>query len=188
MAHFAKISETNQVLSVLTLNNSDMLNADGVEDESVGQQYLEQHNNWPANLWIQTSYNTFRKTHNSGGTPFRGNYAGIGYTWDEDDNIFWPKNPHASWTKNTSTASWDAPVTYPSITTYDTTWTQEAIDVELSTENSSMPEGTNAGDPRNGVSYTIYWDETSYQANNTTGWQTRKLDGSVVNWNGTSWV
>ena len=35
-----------------------MLNADGVEDESVGQQYLETHNNWPAQMWIQTSYNT----------------------------------------------------------------------------------------------------------------------------------
>ena len=35
-----------------------MLNADGVEDETVGQQYLEQHNNWPAQMWIQTSYNT----------------------------------------------------------------------------------------------------------------------------------
>ena len=45
MAHFAKISETNEVLQVLTLNNEDMLNAEGVEDESVGQQYLETHNN-----------------------------------------------------------------------------------------------------------------------------------------------
>ena len=43
MAHFAKISETNEVLAVLTLNNSDMLNSDGIEDETVGQQYLEQH-------------------------------------------------------------------------------------------------------------------------------------------------
>ena len=40
-----------------------MLNADGVEDESVGQQYLETHNNWPAQMWIQTSYNTSGNTH-----------------------------------------------------------------------------------------------------------------------------
>ena len=46
----------------------------------------------------------------------RGNYAGIGYTYDEDNNIFWPKQPHASWTKNTSTAGWDSPITYPSVT------------------------------------------------------------------------
>ena len=91
MAHFAKISETNQVLSVLTLDNSNMLNADGVEDETVGQQYLETHNNWPSQMWIQTSYNTVAGTHTNGGTAFRGNYAGIGYTWDEDDQIFWHK-------------------------------------------------------------------------------------------------
>ena len=77
MAHFAKIGSNSKVIQVLTLNNGDMLNADGVEDESVGQQYLETHNNWPAQMWIQTSYNTFCKTNNSGGTPFRGNYAGI---------------------------------------------------------------------------------------------------------------
>ena len=59
-----------------------MLNADGVEDETVGQQYLETHNNWPAQMWIQTSYNTINNTHSSGDNSkaFRGNYAGIGYT------------------------------------------------------------------------------------------------------------
>ena len=106
MAHFAKLGANSKVIQVLTLNNSDMLNADGVEDETVGQQYLETHNNWPAQMWIQTSYNTSGGQHNNGGTAFRGNYAGIGYTWDEDNEIFWPKKPHASWTKNTSTASW----------------------------------------------------------------------------------
>jgi len=110
MAHFAKISETNEVLSVLTLNNSDMLNSDGVEDETVGQAYLEQHNNWPANLWIQTSYNTIGNVHINGGTAFRGNYAGIGYTWDEDNNIFYPQKPFASWILNTTTATWHSPI------------------------------------------------------------------------------
>ena len=112
MAHFAKISETNEVLTVLTLNNSDMLNADGVENESVGQQYLETHNNWPAQMWIQTSYNTSQNKHNSGDNSkaLRGNYAGIGYTWDEDDQIFWPKKPYASWVKNNSEARWQSPI------------------------------------------------------------------------------
>ena len=110
MAHFAKISDTSKVLSVLTLNNKDMLNADGVEDETVGQQYLERHNNWPAEKWIQTSYNTSRGTHKDGGTPLRGNYAGIGYTWDEDNNIFYGKKPYASWVLNTTTASWHSPI------------------------------------------------------------------------------
>jgi hypothetical protein len=112
MAHFAKLGSNGKVIQVLTLNNSDMLNADGVEDESVGQQYLETHNNWPAQMWIQTSYNTSGNTHNSGDNSkaLRGNYAGIGYTWDEDDQIFWPKKPFASWVKHTASASWKSPI------------------------------------------------------------------------------
>tara|TARA_R100001377_G_scaffold73189_1_gene49094 strand:+ start:224 stop:670 length:447 start_codon:yes stop_codon:yes gene_type:complete len=110
MAHFAKISETNEVLNVLTLNNSDMLNSEGVENELIGQQYLEQHNNWPAHLWIQTSYNTLRNTHKIDGTPFRGNFAGMGYTYDTDNNIFWPIKPYASWIKHLASASWKSPI------------------------------------------------------------------------------
>ena len=112
MAHFAKISDTSQVLTVNVVNDSDILNADGVEDESVGQAYLEKHNNWPAQMWIQTSYNTFEGTHNSGDNSkaLRGNYAGIGYIWDEDNNLFYPKKPYASWVLNTTTASWHSPI------------------------------------------------------------------------------
>ena len=110
MAHFAKIGSNSKVIQVLTLGNGDMLNAEGVEDESVGQQYLERHNNWPAQMWIQTSYNTQNGKHTLGGTPLRGNYAGIGYTWDEDNNIFYPKKPYASWVLNTTTATWHSPI------------------------------------------------------------------------------
>ena len=112
MAHFAKLGANGKVIQVLTLDNDNMLNADGVEDEAVGQQYLEQHNNWPAQMWIQTSYNTSGGKHSSGDNTkaFRGNYAGIGYTWDEDDQIFWPKKPYASWVKNISEARWQSPI------------------------------------------------------------------------------
>ena len=110
MAHFAKLGSNSKVIGVLTLDNKDMINANGVEDESVGQQYLERHNNWPAPMWIQTSYNASGGTHKLGGTPLRGNYAGIGYTWDEDNNIFYPKKPYASWVLNTTTASWHSPI------------------------------------------------------------------------------
>ena len=112
MAHFAKIGLNGKVLQVLTLDNSDMLNADGVEDETVGQQWLERHNNWPAQMWIQTSYNTAGNKHNSGDNSkaFRGNYAGIGYTWDEDNNIFWSPKPYPSWEKDIATASWKSPI------------------------------------------------------------------------------
>ena len=112
MAHFAKLGANGKVIQVLTMDNDKMLNADGVEDESVGQQYLETHNNWPAQMWIQTSYNTSGNKHNSSddSKAFRGNYAGIGYTWDEDDQIFWPKKPFASWVKHNESASWKSPI------------------------------------------------------------------------------
>ena len=110
MAHFAKLGANSKVIAVLTLNNGDMLNSEGVEDERVGQLYLELHNNWPAQMWIQTSYNTQAGTHKKGGTPLRGNYAGIGYTWDEDNNIFYSKKPYASWVLNTTTATWHSPI------------------------------------------------------------------------------
>ena len=111
MAHFAKIGMNGKVIQVLTLDNKDMKNADGVEDESVGQQYLEKHNNWAAQMWIQTSYNTQGNKHKSGDNSkaFRGNYAGIGYEWDEDNNMFFPKKPYASWVKNTTEARWQSP-------------------------------------------------------------------------------
>ena len=119
MAHFAKIGMNSKVISVLTLDNKDMLNADNVEDEAVGQQYLERHNNWPAPMWIQTSYNTRGGKHYDNKTgelsadqakALRGNYAGIGYIWDEDNNLFYSKKPYASWVLNTTTASWHSPI------------------------------------------------------------------------------
>jgi len=115
MAHFAKIGLNGKVIQVLTCGNGDMLNGDGVEDERVGQQYLERHNNWPAQMWIQTSYNTTRCKHNSGddSKALRGNYAGIGYIWDEDNNLFFSKKPYASWVKDISTAMWKSPIGDP---------------------------------------------------------------------------
>ena len=113
MAHFAKIGMNGKVIQVSTMDNDKMLNADGVEDETVGQQWLETHNNWPAQMWIQTSYNTSANTHSSGDNSkaFRGNYAGIGYEWDEDNQIFWPKKPsYPSWVKDTTTALWKSPI------------------------------------------------------------------------------
>ena len=110
MAHFAKLGANSKVIQVLTMDNDKMLNADGVEDETVGQQWLETHNNWPAQMWIQTSYNTQQNQHKNGGTPLRGNYAGIGHIWDEDNNIFWPAKPYTSWVKDIATASWQSPI------------------------------------------------------------------------------
>ena len=148
MANFAKISEENEVLNVVTLDNKDMLNAEGVEDESVGQAYLQQHNNWPSHLWIQTSYNTVKNTHKLGGTPFRGNYAGIGHTWDSENQIFWRPQPFPSWTKNLTTADWIAPIGEPT---------------ELTEEQKAQNDaGTHA--------WVYDWDEAAYQADNTAGY------------------
>jgi len=112
MAHFAKLGVNNKVLQIEVLNNSDMLNASNVEDETVGQQRLQQIHGWPANMWIKTSYNTSNNTHLSGDNSkaFRGNYAAIGFTWDENNQIFWPPKPFNSWVKNTSTATWKSPI------------------------------------------------------------------------------
>tara|TARA_R100000808_G_scaffold2400_1_gene9594 strand:+ start:1427 stop:1882 length:456 start_codon:yes stop_codon:yes gene_type:complete len=112
MAHFAKLGANGKVIQVLTLDNKDMQDHEGKEVEAIGQQYLELHNNWPAQMWIQTSYNTKATKHSSGddSKAFRGNYAGIGYEWDEDNQIFWPKKPYASWVKDTTTANWKSPI------------------------------------------------------------------------------
>jgi hypothetical protein len=112
MAHFAKLGANGKVIQVLTCDNEVMKDAEGNEIEANGQQWLEQHNNWPAQMWIQTSYNTSNNTHSSGDNSkaFRGNYAGIGYTWDEDNNIFWPKKPYASWVQDLTNANWKSPI------------------------------------------------------------------------------
>ena len=179
MAHFAKLGVNGKVIAVHSLDNNKLLNADSVEDETVGQQELQRIHGWPAAMWIKTSYNTRGgKYYNADGTEasdqskaLRGNYAGIGYTWDEDNEIFWPKQPHASWSKNTSTAAWDAPITYPSV-----------ID--------------DGADPVV-WSYMISWNETGYQADNTKGWEAtkRNVDGTdhadgdtISDWNGSAWV
>ena len=110
MAHFAKLGANGKVIQVLTCDNEVMKDSEGKEIEANGQQWLETHNNWPAQMWIQTSYNTSGNQHSGGGTPLRGNYAGIGYEWDEDNNIFWPKKPYASWVKHIESASWKSPI------------------------------------------------------------------------------
>ena len=110
MAHYAKLGANNKVIGVHVVNDSDCLNADGIEDEEVGRQFLERIHNWP--LWKKTSYNTAGNKHKSGddSKAFRGNYAGIGYIYDEDNDMFLPKKPYASWVLNTAEARWQSPI------------------------------------------------------------------------------
>jgi|TARA_R110000803_G_C11987305_1_gene321505 hypothetical protein len=112
MAHFAKISEENKVLSVHVVKDSDTME-NGIEVESIGQAFLEKVHGWPEHLWKKTSYNTYQGEHRKGGTPYRGNYAGIGMDWDTTNEIFiWAKD-YPSWTLNVSEARWQSPVGDP---------------------------------------------------------------------------
>jgi hypothetical protein len=63
--------------------------------------------------WIQTSYNTIANTHTQGKTPLRGNYAGIGYTYDATNDVFYAPQPYLSWTLNQSSWTWEAPTPKP---------------------------------------------------------------------------
>jgi hypothetical protein len=174
MAHFAKLGVNGKVIAVHGLDNDQMLNADGQEDESVGQNRLQEIHGWPAAMWIQTSYNTkANKYYNADGSEgdqskkLRGNYAGIGYFYDEDNDMFFPPQPHASWSKNTSTAQWDAPITFPSVKDDG----QDPVVFE----------------------YMIYWNESGYQADNSKGWEATKTNDTadpktIHDWNGSAWV
>ena len=113
MAHFAKLGINSKVMAVHVLNNDDMKNADGNEDETVGQQRLQEIHGWPAQMWIQTSYNTYGGVHKLGGTPLRYNYAGRNFYYDAVADAFYEPQPFNSWTLNTNTYLWEAPVTYP---------------------------------------------------------------------------
>lgn len=106
MAHYAFINDNNTVTQVIVGRDENDL-APGVT--SWEQYYGARHNM----RCLRTSYNTRAGEHVEGGTPFRGNYAGVNYKYDEDLDAFLPPKPYASWTLNETTYSWDAPVEYP---------------------------------------------------------------------------
>jgi len=149
MAHFAKISEENIVLTVNKVNDSN------APTEQAGQEFLERVHGWPAHLWKQTSYNTEKNVHLTGGTPLRGNYAGIGYIWDATNEIFFSPKPYPSWTKDVANATWVSPLGNP-----------PALTSEQQTQNDD--DATHL--------WTYVWDEAAYQADNTAGWNLTDLD------------
>jgi hypothetical protein len=114
MAHFAKLGIGNKVERVETISN------DIATTEQAGVDFL--NNLYGTNdIWKQTSYNTIGGVHNNGGTPFRKNYAGIGFKYDQYKDAFIPPQPFNSWTLNETTCLWDPPVPMPTLT-------QEQID------------------------------------------------------------
>lgn len=104
MAHFAEIDENNIVVNVLVVGNSDIEDENGVEQESLGIQFLRDLFG-PEKNWIQTSWSA----------SFRKNFAGIGYSYDQTRDAFIPPKPDLeSWVLNETTCRWEAPVPIPS--------------------------------------------------------------------------
>lgn len=125
MAHFAKLDENNLVVFVTVGRQED----DGKELE------LQQRT---GDVYKQTSYNTKAGVHyNQEGQPsadqskaFRYNFAGIGFTYDEQRDAFIPPRPFGSWVLDESTCQWVAPVEYPTDgSTYS--WNDNSVQWEL---------------------------------------------------------
>jgi hypothetical protein len=102
MAHFAQVDENWVVQQVIVVNNSVLLNEQGIECDWLGEQFCQSlygvHTKW-----IQTSYNASKYK----------NFAGIGYTFDPYRNAFIPPKPYPSWVLNEESCQWDAPMPYP---------------------------------------------------------------------------
>ena len=111
MASFAKIGLNGKVIEVQSVVNEVLHDSNGVEQESIGVDFLTKLTGYP--VWKQTSYNTSGGVHKLGGIPLRKNHAGIGDTYDEDRNAFIPKKPYQSWILNEDTCLWESPVAYP---------------------------------------------------------------------------
>lgn len=98
MAHFAEINEENIVLQVIVVDNKELMNpVTGKEEESRGSAFCE---NLLGGRWIQTSYNN----------KIRKRYAGVGYTYNEDLDIFLPPKPYNSWILNPEIGDWESPL------------------------------------------------------------------------------
>jgi hypothetical protein len=127
MAHFAKLDENNIVIDVHVINDNCL---DPTNEEASGIDFLTEWSGGHSN-WAQTSYNTKAGVHTFGGIQFRKNYAGIGYTFDGVG--FAPPKPYESWTLNTDTYCWEAPVPYPVDGLYR--W----IEADLAWEETTLP-------------------------------------------------
>ena len=134
MASFAKIGLNGKVIEVQSVVNEVLHDANGVEQESIGIDFLTKLTGWA--IWKQTSYNTHDGIHSSGGTPLRKNHAGIGYTYDENRDAFIPPKPYTSWILNESTCLWQAPVAKPTAeleTNQYYSWNESIVNWEIKT-------------------------------------------------------
>ena len=106
MAHYAFLDSNNIVTQVIVGKDE---NEDGVDWEVYYGEKLGQ-------ICKRTSYNTRAGQHLLGGTPFRKNYAGIGYTYDSDRDAFITPKSYNSWILNEETLEWEAPIPKPELT------------------------------------------------------------------------
>ena len=112
MAHYAFIDTDNIVVEVIT--GKDETDTETLpEGFDSWEQYYETQRD--ALVCKRTSYNTSGGVHILDGTPYRGNYAGIGMTYDATNDVFYAAQPYPSWTLNETTWSWECPVPYPEI-------------------------------------------------------------------------
>jgi len=102
MAHYAFLDENNTVTEVIVGKDE---GADGIDWEVWYGEFRGQ-------VCKRTSFNTLGNVHTSGGIPYRGNYAGIGYTYRSDIDAFVAPKPYASWTLDAN-AQWQAPTAMP---------------------------------------------------------------------------
>jgi len=102
MAHWAEIDSDNIVTRVLVV----------ADDKVDGQKFLAEDLGL-GGTWKKTSYNTQGGVHANGGTPYRKNFAGVGYTFDAAKDAFIPPKPFASWTLNATSCLWEAPTPMP---------------------------------------------------------------------------
>jgi len=120
MAHFAEIKTDNDtVIRVVVINDNDISSLG--ENTTAAENWVASNivndplllesfgGSYPDTYWKRTSYNTRRGSHTGGGTAFRGNYAGTGYTYDSTNDEFLDPKEYDSWTYNYSTHEWDPP-------------------------------------------------------------------------------
>jgi len=103
MAHYAFLDSNNIVTEVIV----------GKNEGEEGIDWEQHYGKFRGQTCKRTSYNTYGGVHANGGTPYRKNYAGIGYTYDASRDAFIPPKPFASWLLNEISCYWEAPTPIP---------------------------------------------------------------------------
>lgn len=103
MAHYAFLDKTNTVTEIIV----------GKDEGEDNIDWENHYGNFRGQVCKRTSYNTYGGVHINGGTPFRKNYAGKGFTYDYVRDAFIPPKPYPSWTLNEDSCLWEAPTAMP---------------------------------------------------------------------------